>query len=295
MMNQKKPLGEISQSLEQVAVKETIAKNTNMAASSILSESASSQLDSKVTFQSKSIPHSEIKSSQIEANIAKESEGHHKLIEDSGGNDMIPIALGKEGEDNLVLKTLVELEKYLKMSLKDIVSSETNTLHLFSTLNFLSNLPFKDVTLSDGLKHIIETMHQHFPTILCSFKQCFATIDKLAELEARQSEVVTKISEAENFNNEARLKEVVLKEQIIRLKEEIKVCEAALSSLDEGKNKCIVETIRYKKEFENVRKNKSQMVEDQRKFEQELFEVAYKWSALCSEYELNWMAVRSPS
>ncbi|XP_017433213.1 uncharacterized protein LOC108340379 isoform X2 [Vigna angularis] len=295
MMNQKKPLGEISQSLEQVAVKETIAKNTNMAASSILSESASSQLDPKVTFQSKSIPHSEIKSSQIEAHIAKESEGHHKLIEDSGGNDMIPIALGKEGEDNLVLKTLVELEKYLKMSLKDIVSSETNTLRLFSTLNFLSNLPFKDVTLSDGLKHIIETMHQHFPTILCSFKQRFATIDKLAELEAHQNEVVIKTSKAENFNNEARLKEVVLKEQIIRLKEEIKVCEAALSSLDEGKNKCIVETIRYEKELENVRKNKSQMVEDQRKVEQELFEVTYKWSILCSEYELNRMAVRSPS
>ncbi|XP_052724995.1 uncharacterized protein LOC108335483 isoform X3 [Vigna angularis] len=241
------------------------------------------------------IPKSEIRSSQNEARISKESEGHPELIKDFGGNDMIPIALGKEGEDNIVVKTLVELEKYLKMSLKDIVSSETNTLRLFSTLNFLSDLPFKDVTLSDRLKRIIETMHQHFPTILCSFKQRFATTHKLAELEARQNEVAVKISEAENFNDEAPLKEVVLKEQIVRLKEEIKVCEAALSSLDEGKNKCIAETIRYKKELENVRKNKSQTVEDQRKVEQELFEVAYKWSVLCSEYELDRMAARNPS
>ncbi|XP_022633267.1 uncharacterized protein LOC106753631 isoform X2 [Vigna radiata var. radiata] len=295
LMKQKIPVGEIPKSIVQVVVGQTIAKNTNMAASSILSESGSSQLDSKVTLQSKSHSHSEIKSSQIEPCIAKESEGHHKLIQDIGGNDMIPIVLGKEGEDNIVLKTLVELEKYLKISLKDIVSSETNTLRLFSNLNFLSNLPFKDVNLSDGLKHIIETMHQHFPTILCSFKQRFATIDKLAKLEARQNEVAIKISEAENFNDEAQLKEVVLKEQINRLKEEIKVCETALSSLDEGKNKCIAETIRYKKELENVRKNKSQVVEDQTKVEQELLQMAYKWSVLCSEYELDRMTARNPS
>ncbi|BAT98714.1 hypothetical protein VIGAN_10003900 [Vigna angularis var. angularis] len=209
----------------------------------------------------------EMRSNQTEAHITKESEDHHKLIQDFGGNDMIPITLGKEVEDNIVVKTLVELEKYLKMSLKDIVSFETNTLRLLSTFNFLSNLPFKDVTLSYRLK----------------------------QLEARQNEVAIKISEAENFNDEAPLKEVVLKEQIIRLEEEIKVCEAALSSLDEGKNKCIEETIRYKKELENVRKNKSQMVEDQRKVEQELFEVAYKWSVVCNKYELDRMAARNPS
>ncbi|XP_014521060.1 uncharacterized protein LOC106777812 isoform X2 [Vigna radiata var. radiata] len=295
LMKQKKPLGEIPKSIDQVVEEETIAKNTDMAASSILSDSTTSKLDTTVTLQRKSHPHSEIRSSQNVVRITKESEGHLELIQDFGGNDMIAISLGKEGDDNIVVKTLVELENYLKMSLKDIVSSETNALRLFSTLNFLSNLPFKDVTLSDRLKHIIKTMHQHFPTILCSFKQRFATTDKLAELEARQNEVAIKIFEAENFNDEARLKEVVLKEEIIRLKEEIKVCEAALSSLDEGKNKCIVETIRYKKELENVRKNKSQMVKDQRKVEQELFEVAYKWSVLCSEYELNRIAARNPS
>ena len=188
--------------------------------------------------------------------------------------------MGKEGEDNRVEKTLVELEKYLKMSLKDILSSETNNICLLSALNFLSNLPFKDVTLSDGLKDIIDTMQQEFPSIVCSFKQGFATTNKLVELEARQNEVVSKISEAENFYDEAQLKEVVLK--------------AALSSLEEEKNKCIAETMGYKMELENVRKHKSEMVEDQRKVQQELFEVAYKWSLLCSQYEYNRMSARNP-
>jgi len=141
-------------------------------------------------------------------------------------------------------------------------------------------------------------MHQEFPSILCSFKQGFATTDKLSALEASRNEeaitLVSKISEADNFYDEAQLKEVALKEQIIRLKEEIKVCEAAFSSLEEEKNKCIAETIGYKMELENVRKDKSQMVEDQRKVREELLEVAYEWSVLCSQYEHNRMATRNP-
>jgi len=45
------------QSIEPEAIEETIAKNTNMAASSIHSESASSELDQIVTSQSRSHPH----------------------------------------------------------------------------------------------------------------------------------------------------------------------------------------------------------------------------------------------
>ncbi|XP_047182728.1 uncharacterized protein LOC124848944 [Vigna umbellata] len=258
-----------------------------MAASSILSPPVNTQLDQKITFQSKSYLHSEITSSQTEAGTAKEID-HPKIIPDFGTNDVISLFVsGKESKDSPVGKTLAELEKFLKMSLKDVVSSETDTLRLWSTLNLLSNLPFKDVTLSDGLKRIIDTMLQHFPTILRSFKQGFAATDKLGKLEACQNEVATtlvsKISEAENFYNEAQLKEVVLKEQI-------KVFEAALSSLEKEKNKCIAETIGYKNELENVMKDRSQMLEDKRKVEQELFDVAYKWSDLCSEYELNRMA-----
>ncbi|KOM46123.1 hypothetical protein LR48_Vigan06g142900 [Vigna angularis] len=380
-----------SNSIEQVAVEETIAKNTNMAAPSIFSESTTSKLDPTVTLLSKSHPHHRnlsllhrcssgnmVQDSQaveradgpkisLEEGVAsndhigtltnEEAEEEfvaevstseipriattltssqpverstpsclnmplretpqnalvdkQRIIEPSlmnqqnpfgeiseirssqteegiGTNDVISLfASEKESEDSPVGKTLAELEKFMKMSLKDVISSETDTLRLWSILNLLSNLPFKDLTLSDGLKRIIDTMLQHFPTILRSFKQGFATTDKLGKLEACQNEVATtlvsKISEAENFYNEAQLKEVVLKEQI-------KVCEAALSSLEKEKNKCIAETIGYKKELENVMKDRSQMFEDKRKVEQELFDVAYKWSNLCSEYELNRMA-----
>ncbi|ESW25045.1 hypothetical protein PHAVU_003G002700 [Phaseolus vulgaris] len=309
-MNQQKPLGEIVSSpkapqsiIERVDVGETIAKNTNMATSLINSESIDSQLDQIFTLQTKSHPHSEIRRSQTEARTTKESEGHPKIIQDFGANGIMslfePVVGGKEGEDNIVGKILVELEKYLKMSLKDIVSSETNNIRLLSVLNFLSNLPFKDVTLSDGLKDVIGIMQQEFPSIICSFKQGFATTEKLAKFEAREKEVAislgSKISEAKNFYGEAQLKKVVLKEQIIRLKEEIKVCEDALSSLEEEKHKCIAETIRYKMEPENVRKDNSQMVEDQRKVQQKLFEMAYKWSLLCSQYEYNRMVARNSS
>ncbi|QCD89324.1 hypothetical protein DEO72_LG4g268 [Vigna unguiculata] len=291
LMNQQKPLGEIVSSpgipqiIERVVAEETITKNTNMAISSIHSESTSSQLYQTVTFQSKSHTHSAIRSSQTEAVNAKESEEHpNKIIEDIGANDMMslfaPVVVGKEGEDNLVAKTVAELEKYLKMPLKDIVSSETNTLSLLSALNFLSNLPFRNVTVSDGIKHIIHTMHRDFPTILFSFKQGFTTADKLAELEARANEVTIK----RNLYEEAQRKEVDLKEQIIRLKEEIRVCEVALSSLEEEKNKCIAETVGYKTELQNVRKYESQMLE-----------VAYKWSVLCSQYQLNRMPATNPS
>ncbi|BAT98709.1 hypothetical protein VIGAN_10002900 [Vigna angularis var. angularis] len=110
LMEQKKPLGEIPKSIEQVAVEETIAKNTNMAASSIFSESATSKLDPTVTLLSKSHQHhhGEINSSQIEARIAKESEGHPKIIQDFGANEITslfaPVVVGKKGEDKRVRK-----------------------------------------------------------------------------------------------------------------------------------------------------------------------------------------------
>ncbi|TKY57471.1 hypothetical protein E2542_SST21919 [Spatholobus suberectus] len=320
LMNQQKPLGEIS--IKTVAKEGTTSKNTNVAAQSMHSESASSQSGQLVTSQSKSYSHSENRSSsQTETYTAKEREGHPKNIQNFGFNDITsvfqPVAVEEDGEgqvttssvvagtaehhstkDNRVVKALADLETCLQMPLKDIASSETNSLRLLTALNFLSNLPLKDVTLSDGLKDIIDSMHKEFPGILSSFKQAFAANDKLEVLEAHWNEVsitlVSKISKAKNFTDEAQQKEAVLKEQIIRLKKEMKDCETVLSSLQEEKKKCIAETTGYKKELENVKKNKSQMVEDQRKVQQELFEVAYKWSALCSQFEYNRIAARNP-
>ncbi|KAG4974206.1 hypothetical protein JHK87_031027 [Glycine soja] len=252
------------------------------------------------------IPQSEIMPSQTETYTAKESEGHTINILDFVANDLMslfqPVEYDGEGqvtEDNQVVKVLADLERCLKMPLKDIASSETDSLLLLTALNFLSNLPLKDVTLSDGLKDIVDSMHTQFPSILCSFKQAFATTDKLEAHEAHQNVVAvtlaSKISGAKNFMDEGQQKEAVLKERITRLKKEIKDCEADLSSLQEEKKKCIAETIRYKEEFENVRKDKSQMVEDQRKVRQELFEVGYKWSALCSRFAHNRIVSRNLS
>lgn len=265
---------------------------------------------------------SEIKRSQTVTYTAKESEGHHIDILDFMANDLMslfqPVEEDGGGQvttssffvvtsneeshstkDNLVVKALADLERCLKMPLKDIASSETNTRLLLTALNFLSNLPLKDVNLSDGLKDITDSMQMEFPSILCSFKQAFATTDKLAELEAHRNEaaitLASEISEAKNFMDEAQQKEAVLKERVTRLKKEIQDCEADLSSLQEAKKKCIAETVGYKKKFENVRKDKSQMVEDQRKAEQELFEVSYKWSAICSRFEFNRIAARNLS
>ncbi|KAL9298129.1 hypothetical protein ACSQ67_024025 [Phaseolus vulgaris] len=240
LMNQQKPLGEIS--IEQVVVEETIAKNT-MAASSIPSNPQAHSLDQIFTFQSKSNPHSEIRNSQTKTRTAKTSEGHRKINQDFGTNDILslfaPVDVGKEGEDNIVGKTLVELEKYLKMSLKDIVTSETNDLRLLSALNFLFNLPFEDVTLSNGLKDIIGTMQQEFLSIVYSFKQGFATTEKLANLKLVGMIcpllLFPKFLRQRIYTMKLNSKKVVLKEQINRLKEEIKLCEAALSSLEEEK------------------------------------------------------------
>ncbi|XP_020224411.1 uncharacterized protein LOC109806427 [Cajanus cajan] len=250
------------------------------------------------------IPKSEISGhSQTDTNSAKESEGHPINILEFMANDLKslfqPVEENGEGlvnsssitEDNHVVHALADLERCLKMPLKDIATSETNSILLLTALNFLSNLPLEDVTLPNGLKDIIDFMHKEFPSILCSFRQAFATTDKLVVLEARgKEEAITlacKISDAKNFMDEALKKEAVLKERVIRLKKEIKDCEADLSSLQEEKKKCIAETMGYQEEFENMRKDKSQMVEDQRKVRQELFELGYKWSTLCSRFEHN--------
>ncbi|KAK7401384.1 hypothetical protein VNO78_12814 [Psophocarpus tetragonolobus] len=235
--------------------------------------------------------NSEIRHSQTGIYNAKESEVHPINILDFMANDIMslfqPVEEDGEGlvtEDYWVVKALADLERCLTMPLKDIASSDNDTLHLLTALNFLSNLPLKDLTLSDGLKDIIDSMHKEFPNFLCSFKQSFAITDKLAVLESHWNEVASKLSGVKNFMDEAQEKEVLLKERIIRLKKEIEDCEADLSSLQEEKKKSIAETIRYKNEFENVRKYKSQMVKDQRKLQQKLSEVGCKWSALCSRF-----------
>ncbi|KAL2337244.1 hypothetical protein Fmac_011690 [Flemingia macrophylla] len=265
------------------------------------------------------IPQSEIANSQTETYSAKESEGYPINILDFMASDLMslfqPVEEDGEGlvtastsagnekhhstKDFRVVQALTDLERCIKMPLKDIATSETNIILLLTALKFLSNLPLKDVTLPNGVKDIIDSMNKEFPSILCSFKHAFATTDKLAVLEARLKEVAiplaSKIYDAKNFMDEAQQKEEDLKERVIRLKKEIKYCEADLSSLQEKKKKGIAETMGYQEEFENMRRDKFQMVEDQRKVRKELFEAGYKWSALCSRFELSHVVARNLS
>ncbi|KAK7358837.1 hypothetical protein VNO77_00777 [Canavalia gladiata] len=248
-----------------------------------------SQPDPLVTPQHQSYPHSEIGLSQTETYINKENEGHPDPIniQDLRDDDLINLFQSEE-EDNLVVKVLADLEECLKMPLKDIASCEANSLRLLKALNFLSRLSLEHVTLSDGLKVIIHSLHKEFPSILCSFKQAFATTDKFAVLEEKdksRKEELAKLSKAKYFMDEAQQKEAMLKERMNRLEKEMKDCEADLSSLQEEKKKFVAETTGYKKEFETLRNEKSQMMEDQRKARQKLFEADYKWSVLCSQFE----------
>nr|XP_027187934.1 uncharacterized protein LOC101501248 isoform X2 [Cicer arietinum] len=317
LMSQQNPLEESR--VKMITEEGTASKNVEMVASPIHSDSDSSQSDPLVTSQRRPHPHCEISFSQTETYTNEENKDHPINTVDLGASDLIslfqPVEEDDEGQittpcvsevteqhhstkDNLVVKALSDLEECLKMPLKDIASSEANSLRLLTALNFLSHLSLKDAALSDGLQAIIDTMHREFPSILCSFKQGF-TIDKFVVIEAHHDEaaisLASKISKADSFLDEAQQREATLKEHIIQLKKEIKNLEAELSYLDEKKDKCIQETIGYKMELENVRKDKYQIVEDQIKARQEIFEVDYKWSALSSQFRYNYIVERNPS
>ncbi|KAF7833544.1 Disease resistance protein [Senna tora] len=260
-------------------------------------------------------PYRQIKVNQTEANIDKDTETNpltnledledddlirlfQSLEEDDGGQLPIPsVPIVATTNNELVAKALADLEVSLKMPLKDIASSKANSLRLHTTLNFLSRLSLEDGALSDGLEAIIHSLHQEFPSILCSFKQAFGTIIKFSVLDERDKcikeelahrkeasiTLVSKMSKTKKFMNEAQDKEARLKEHISRLAKEIQDCEAELLSLEEQKKKCVAETKEFKKEFESVKNEKAEMVEDERKARQQLFQVDYKWSVLCKK------------
>ncbi|GAU14406.1 hypothetical protein TSUD_249460 [Trifolium subterraneum] len=288
---------------------ETASKNTDIVASSIHSESDSSHSSPLATSHRWSHPHFEISFSQTESYTNKENKDHPVNIGDLEDNDLKPVEEDDESqiatpcvseatavchstEDNFVAKALSDLEESLRIPLRDIASSEANSLRLLTALNFLSHLSLKDVALSDGLQSVIDTMHSEFPTILRSFKQAFSITDKFAVTEAHHDKVAitlaSKISNAESFLDEARQREAALKEQIIQLEKEV-------NCLQEEKEKCIQETLGYKMELENVMKDKYEIVEDQIKARQQIFEVDYKWSALLSQFQYNHIVARNPS
>ncbi|CAI8586530.1 unnamed protein product [Vicia faba] len=297
LMRQQKALGE-----SRVIEKGIELESAEILALSIHSESDSSHSSPLATSQCSPHPLYEIGFTRTETYINEENKGHPiNLGGDLEANDLNPVEEDDKGQitaprvsevttDNLVTQTLSDLEECLSISLKDIASSETNSLRLLTALNFLSHLSLKDVALSDELRAIIDTMHTEFPTILCSFKQAFITIDKFAVIEAHHDKAAitlsSKISKAKSFLDEAQQREAALKEKIIQLEKEIKY-------LQEEKDKCNQETLGYKMELENVKKDKYQHVQDQIKARQQIFEVDYKWSALLSQFRYKHSVARN--
>ncbi|KAI9076912.1 hypothetical protein K1719_041128 [Acacia pycnantha] len=187
-------------------------------------------------------------------------------------------------KDELVAKALADLEDSLKMPLKDIATSEANCLHMQTVLNFLSHPSLEDRALSQGVMATTKSMHKDLPDILSSFKQAYATVNKVAVLEERDKSIKYQLSQRKEVaidlvskTSEAQEKEASLKEQISRLEKERKYYEAELLSLQEQKRKYIAETVKFKKEIETVRKEKSEMLEDQRNAQQQLVQADHRW------------------
>ncbi|KAF7842575.1 putative disease resistance protein [Senna tora] len=204
-------------------------------------------------------------------------------------------------EDNNVAKAFADLEVSLKMGLNEIATSEENILRLQNALNLLSNHFSEDGPPSHGLSATIDSLHQEFQSILSSFKQASSTIHTFNELEEKEKcmineELPQRKQEAKNLVSEifktekamvvAQQKEAELKEQISRLQAELKSkekeindCEMKLLYLQEQKKKSVSETMRFMKDFEDVKKDKSLMMEEEIKARQELEKVDAKWSS----------------
>ncbi|KAF7842576.1 putative disease resistance protein [Senna tora] len=204
-------------------------------------------------------------------------------------------------DDSKVAKAFADLEVSLKMGLNEIASSEENSLRLQNALNLLSNHFSEDGPPSHGLSNTIASLHQEFQSILSSFKQASSTVHAFTELEEKEkcmineelprrkqkaTTLVSEIFKTEKSMVVAQQKEAELKEQISRLQaemiskeKEIKDCEIKLLSLQEQKKKSVSETMRFMMDFEDVKKDKSEMKEEEIKARQELEKVDAKWSS----------------
>ncbi|KAF7842544.1 putative disease resistance protein [Senna tora] len=204
-------------------------------------------------------------------------------------------------DDNKVAKAFADLEVSLKMGLNEIASCEENSLRLQNALNLLSNHFSEDGPPSHGLSATIDSLHQEFHNILSSFKQASSTVHAFAQLEEKEKcmineelprrkqkarTLVSEIFKTEKSMVVAQQKEAELKEKISRLQaemiskeKEIKDCEIKLLSLQEQKKKSVSETMRFMMDFEDVKKDKSQMKEEEIKARQELEAVDVKWSS----------------
>ncbi|KAI4353017.1 hypothetical protein L6164_001995 [Bauhinia variegata] len=212
----------------------------------------------------------------------------HSMEEEEDVPASIPSSLisvnNPDMEANSVAKALADLQVTLKKPLENIASSEAESIRLENTLNFLSSHSCADGALSDGLKAAIESLREDLHSILSSFKQASATIVRFTLLEEKEKSIKEELPRREESAianmNAIQQKEASLMEQISKLQDE-------LSLLQEQKKKSVADTVRFKSDFEFVKKNKTQMLEDHIKSREELVRVDDKWSALCNQFKDN--------
>ena len=200
-------------------------------------------------------------------------------------------------DHQLLARAFADLESYLKMPLKDIANSDVNSQCLENALKFLSSWSCGNGAPLEGLKVKVDSLLQNMPSILSSFKQASATIDKFTVLDQRQKSIKEELPQRKEAADtleksiaEAQQKEATLRETFYRLQaelqsieNEIKQHETHLSSLKEQAKKLNANTMDFLKDFEAIKKDKSEIVEDPRKAQQELFNASCEWVDLCNQ------------
>ncbi|KAK4254269.1 hypothetical protein QN277_009673 [Acacia crassicarpa] len=202
-----------------------------------------------------------------------------------------------------VTKALADLEASLKKGLNEIACSKESRIRLQNALNILSSHCSEGGASSHGLQDTIQSLQEEIQTVLSSFNQAYATIDKFTKLEQREKLMIEQRSQREkdaktllydinttkNSIAEVQLNEAELKEQISKLQaelrnkeEEIEEYERKLLSLQKQEKKSVSDTIGFTMEFMAMEKERSRMVEDQMKARQQLENMDAKWSSCLS-------------
>lgn len=133
------------------------------------------------------------------------------------------VSIVPSNRNDLVEKAIADLEASLISKFEDIASSETNNLRLLTVLKFSSLISLGDGALPVGVKVIIESLHQEFLDIMCTFKLVIVIINKVPK-----------------FINEAQEKEAWLNKEISRRDKYVKDCDVELLYVLEQKNVLLV-------------------------------------------------------
>lgn len=219
-----------------------------------------------------------------------------QIAEEGAGIEFHVSKISARDEDHSeVTKALADLEASLKMGLNEIADSEERILCLENALNILSSH-----CSHDALKATLHSLQQEIQTILSSFKQAHATIDTAIKLEEKEKLMIanlskrkevakTLVSDIDNIQNsilKAQKREEELKEQISSLQaelydteNEIKERGIELLSLQDQKKKIFSDDIGFIIELQELKKERSNMVEQQNKARHQLENVHSHWSS----------------